>query len=42
MITDIFKKKRTGYVGWKTYKNKIDFLSEFYSEQAHLHTKVST
>lgn len=30
------------YVGWNSYKKKIDFLSEFYHEQAHLRNKLST
>lgn len=37
---NIFKKKTTNYVNWNTYKRKIDFLSEFYFEQAQIHNQT--
>jgi hypothetical protein len=32
--------KRTNYVAWTHYKEKIDFLSEFYFDQARIKSKL--
>jgi len=36
------KQTQTQYVGWNSYKRKIDFLNEFYFEQAQMaqNTKI--
>ncbi len=30
------KEQKTRYVGWASYKRRIDFLNEFYFEQARI------
>lgn len=32
----LFTKKRNNFVEWDSYKSRIEFLSEFYYEQAKL------
>jgi len=32
--------KKTNFVNWNSYKQKIDFLNEFYFEQAQLKEKI--
>jgi hypothetical protein len=32
--------RKTNYVAWTNYKEKIDFLSEFYFDQARLKSEL--
>lgn len=35
-----WKKKNTNYVQWNNYKQKIEFLNEFYFEQAQIKSNI--
>lgn len=36
----LWKKKSSNYVNWSSYKQKIEFLNEFYFEQAQLKGRI--